>query len=363
MYNLAKLGYTNDEILRMLKQNRTITYRYELLDKEDRTIGTVSASGSIDFNSEAAIKRAASISIKEVGDINFLTDRIKPFMCLHTPNGIAEFPLGVFLLSSPSRRSITGAIGRDIDCYDKTQILADDKFTSRYYIAAGTNYISAVNGILQDAGIQNAQLAVTTLETAVDMEFEVGTDRLTAINKLLKAINYTDLYVDATGIFRASTYVDPQIRKIEMSYSTDKASITLPGAEEELDMFNAPNKIVRYLENAERDILISVAENNDPTSKLSIPSRGRVIVDVEAVSDIADQSTLDAYVQRVAAEKKIYQYINFETAAMPMHEYLDCYYIDNKDLGVSGKYIETAWRLQMSNGGTMSHTARRAVSV
>jgi hypothetical protein len=35
----------------------------------------------------------------------------------------------------------------------------------------------------------------------------------------------------------------------------------------------------------------------------------------------------------------------------------------NKDLDVAGKYIETAWNIEMRNGGTMSHSCRKAVSI
>lgn len=363
MYDLSLRGFSHDDVQKMLRTNRTVTYRYELLDKEDVTIGSVSATGSVDFNADARVKRAASLNIKEAKDVDFLSDRIKPFFCLHTSAGVLDFPLGVFLLSSPSRSAGKGIVSRTIDCYDKLQVLVDDAFDSRWYIPKGSNYIGAINSILESAGITMAAIDACEKESQQDIEFAVGTPKIEAINKLLKAINYTDLYVDAYGVFRASEYVDPQIRAIETTYMTDKRSIVLPGAEEMLDVFNAPNKIVRYLENAEREQMIATAVNTDPASKLSTVSRGRVIVDVEAVFDIADQATLDAYVQRVAAEKKIYQYVKFETAVVPNHEFLDCLYVDNKDLAVSGKYIETAWHLDMEVGGTMSHTARKAVSI
>ena len=362
MYSLAGLNYTEDECLRMLKSNRTISYRYELLDMNDRTIGDLTASGSIDFNSDAVIKRAASLSVKEVSDIDFLNDRVKPFLCLHTPNGVIEYPLGVFLLSSPNRKASNGTIDRDIDAYDKMQILIDDKFDTRYLIPAHTNYIAAVQTILQSAGV-SADITPSDKETEVATEYAVGTSKADVVNKLLKAMNYTDLWVDASGKFKSAPYTIPEYRIIEGSYNTDKQSIVLPGATEEMDIFNAPNKIVRYLEHAERGFMTASAVNDDPNSKLSTVSRGRTIVDCEAVTDIADQATLDAYVQRVAAEKKIYQYVQFNTATMPNHEYLDCYYIINKELNVSGKYIETAWKLDMSIGGKMSHTARKAVTI
>lgn len=363
MYSLEYGTYTAKQISKMLRGNRTVSYRYELLDKNERPIGDVTASGEISFDSAATIKRVADLTIKEQKDVDYLSDRIKPYMRLKTGNSFAEFPLGVFLMSSPSRQSDGISISRAVECYDKTQILSDDKFDTRYIVRAGENYINAVAIIVASAGITNYRLDACSLSLPNDIEFAVGTSKLSAINQLLKAINYNELFADSYGAIRATAYVQAEGRKVDEYYVPGKDSIILPGAEEVLDTFEAPNKIVRYLENAESACIVASVVNSDPGSKLSTVSRGRTIVDIEAVNDIADQATLEAYTQRVAAEKKIYQKIIFDTAVMPHHEFLDCLYLKNKDLNVSGKYIETSWSLQMAVGGRMKHVCRRAVSI
>ena len=363
MYSLAAGTHTADEMLNMLTTDRSIWYEYDLLDKDDTPLGKITAQGSIDYDSTVGIQRCASLTIKEEKDIDFLSERVRPSMCLRTNTGIVHYPLGVFLMSSPSRKAGVGHVGRSIECYDKCQILADDKFDSRYRVTAGTNYIGAASAIIASAGISDALLTVSNKTLAADLEFAMGTSKLEAVNALLKACNYNNLYADASGRLIGKPYEDPVTRTIDTTYATNSKSIVFSGAEEELDVFNAPNKIVRYLETADRDVLIATVTNTDPLSKLSTVSRGRTIVDIKAVSDIADQATLEAFTQREAAEAKIYQKIIFETAAMPNHENLDCLYVINKDLDVQGKYIELAWHLEMTVGGRMSHTCRRAVSI
>lgn len=362
MNSLAAGIYSHEEMKRVLTGNRTIGFRYELLDRYEHPIGCVSATGSIDFNSSTEIKRVASFKIKEVSDIDFLNDRIKPYMRVKVGRGWVEYPLGVYLMDSPERAGGIG-VSRNIDCYDKTVILRDDKFTARHIVRAGEYYTNAIKKVISSAGISNYNVESSQLTLQTDIEFEVGTSKLDAVNRLVKAINYNDVYVDVNGCVRVSAYQAPESRSVEEYYVTDKRSIVLPNAEESLDIFSAPNKIVRYLENVERGRMISVAINDDPASKLSTVSRGRTIVDAQAVNDIANQDTLDAYVQRIAAEKKVYQQLFFETALMPHHEYMDCIYIENKELGVSGKYIETAWNMKLEVGGTMRHTCKRTVSI
>lgn len=363
MYSLAFGTHTAQEMHDMLTKDRTIWYEYDLLDKDDTPLGKITAEGSIDYNATAGIQRCASLTIREEREIDFLSERVRPSMCMKTDVGIVHYPLGVFLMSSPSRKAGVGSVGREIECYDKCQILADDKFDSRYRVEAGTNYIGAVSAIITSAGITDPILTLTTKTLQADLEFAMGTSKLDAVNSLLRALNYNPIYADARGKLVAKPYEDPVTRSVEASYVTNSKSIVFPNAEEELDVFNAPNKIVRYLETADRDVLIASVTNDDPNSKLSTVSRGRTIVDIAPVYDIADQATLTAYVQREAAEKKIYQKINFDTIAMPNHESLDCLYIINKDLDVQGKYIELSWHLDLTVGGHMQHICRRAISL
>lgn len=363
MYSLASGNHSAAEMRDILTKDRTVWYEFDLLDKNDDPLGKITAQGSIDYNSGAGIQRCASLTITEEKEIDFLSERIRPLMCVKTPDGVVRYPLGIFLMSSPSRKSSIGTVGRSIECYDKCQILSDDKFDTRYRVAAGTNYVGAISSIISSAGISDSVIAATTKTLVADLEFAMGTSKLEAVNALLKAINYNPIYANAEGKLVANAYEDPMLRPTEATYVTNKTSIIFPGATEELDVFNAPNKIVRYLETADRGVLIASVTNSDPLSKLSTVSRGRTIVDIAAVSDIADQATLEAYTQREAAEKKIYQKIVFDTAAMPNHESLDCLYVINKDLDIQGKYIEQSWRLDMTLGGHMQHICKRAVSL
>lgn len=364
MYSLAQNGYTWAQVLELMKQSRTVTYGFDILDKNDVAIGEVHSPDCKIFNNiDATIQRSASLTIIEDKEIDFTSERLRPYMKLKTPNGILTYPLGVFLMSSPARQASGGAIRRSVECYDKMQILNDDRFDSRYTVPAGTSYTAAVANIVLSAGIMQCDISPSELETVTAMEFPIGTSKLSACNDLLAAINYYPLYADSFGFVRSREYELPDGRSIDAFYATDKASIIQPGAQEELDIFGAPNKIVRYLENAERQYLISSVTNDDPNSKLSTVSRGRVITDIASVSDIATQGALDAYVARVMAESKVYQKIVFETLNMPNHEYNDCLYVDDSELDIAGKYTEIAWEMDLWTGGKMKHQCRKAVGL
>jgi hypothetical protein len=369
MLSLTNYPYSRQEIIDALHGKygqRHFKFRYDLLDKDDRKIGELDTveSGEVSMASLDSIKRTARFRLKDRGEINWLSDRIQPFALLRMRDGkYIEFPLGIFLLSSPTRKDSNKNVYRDVDAFDGLLILRDDKFDLRYTVPAGTNYRQAVINILASAGITKHNIEQTDKVLPIDMEFEPGTEKLEAINALLQAINYTPIHVDVYGYFTSMTYRSPSIRSAEYTYKDDELSIIYPGMEEELDLFNVPNKWVVVCSNAEQSLMSSYT-NSNPNSPTSTVNRGRTIVDYREVTDIADQQSLDAYVQRIAFEaSQVYGKLTFETAINPLHDYMDVLEIDYSPLGIKSKYVETGWTMPLKAGARMKHEVRKVVSI
>lgn len=366
MFSLTMESYSNDKVLDLLMKSRTIKFEYMLFDNGDQFLGTLSkCAGSISQDSGSDIAGTGNFTIKEneLMDINTADERLVPVFCLLAPSGEwLKYELGRYVLSSPVRSSKGNAVYRDVEAYDQTIILTEDKADSRVLVKAGQPYTNAVLAILSQTGILRTRVEQSALQIPVDLEFEVGTPKLTIINYLLKAINFTPLYFDAKGYACSRPYIEPVQREIDRSYVSDTLSVMLSGAEQSMDIFGIPNKFIRYLSSPERGELISVYTNTDTTSVLSVPNRGRVITDIEKVDDIADQATLDAFTRRAAAERmQAYETIKFQSAVMPGHEYQDCIAVINSELGISDKYVETAWQMELAASGKMVHTMRKAV--
>jgi hypothetical protein len=369
MLSLANYPYSRQEIIDALHGKygqRHFKFRYDLLDKDDKKIGELDSvvDGEVSMASLSSIKRTAKFRLKDKGEINWLSDRIQPYALLRMRDGqYIEFPLGIFLLSSPTRKDSNQNVYRDVEAYDGLLILRDDKFDSRYTVPAGTNYRQAVIDILASAGITKHNIEQTDKVLPVDMEFEPGKEKLEAINALLTAINFTPIHVDVYGYFTSMTYRSPSIRSAEYTYKDDELSIIYAGMEEELDLFNVPNKWVVVCSSAEQSLMSSYT-NSNPNSPTSTVNRGRTIVDYREVTDIADQQSLDAYVQRIAFEaSQVYGKVTFETAINPLHDYMDVLELDYSPLGIKGKYVETGWTMPLKAGARMKHEVRKVVSI
>lgn len=341
-----------------------ITFRYELLNRNNTKIGDLSVeNGSVRLNSLAEIKRTGRFILNEkyYKDIDFLNDRIKPIVKI---NGV-EHPMGVFLMPSPLRRHEVKGVVREIEGYDLSMILKEDKFTDRYLIRKNTNYVQAITQIINSAHISNVNIQSSSSTLNRDREFEIGESKLKAVNDLLTELNYTSLYTDRNGVLRANPYILPSNRVVEFEYRSNNLSKIIDySASDELDIFNLPNIWVAVVSNGEQKSMKSTYENNNPSSPTSTVSRNRRIVDYRNVTDISNQTALNGYVQRLASNaSSVYKKISFSTLINPLHEYSNALYVEYPKLGISGKFIETSWEIDLNIQGSMKHEARGVVYI
>lgn len=353
----------NNKIINMLHNNREVSFRYDLLNHNETKIGELTSSGgSLGLNSLAQIKRKGKFNFKEneFKDIDWLNDKIQPVFIL---NNEAEFPLGVFMISSPNRQLKSKNIFREVECFDTSLILLEDKFDTRYRIVQGTNYTTALTQIIGSAGIWKMNIPYIDAQLKTDREFEIGTSKLEAVNALLQEINYTSIWVDELGNFTSSHYILPTDRLVEYSYKNDEMSIIVPDSSmEEMDLFSVPNNFIIVATNPETPPLVSRYTNDNAGSPTSTVNRRRIIMDFREVDDIANQGILDEYVRRIAYEAtNVYGKFIFDTAIMPHHSYMDALFCEHTDLGVKDKYIETSWEMDLKAGGRMRHSARRVI--
>lgn len=358
----AKAGFSADEVkAALVAAKRQIRFRYELLSRDNRykrDITTVEY-GTVAFDSAASIMRTARFTLREDGDIDFLSARIRPVFGLQMPGNVwAEWPLGVFVLVTPERAARGRSVFRDIEAYDLNQVLKSDGIKSRLYFRAGTRYTDAVLNVLSGAGIHTSNVVGAEDVLRSDREYAVGQTRLDIINDLLAAINYTPLHPDENGAFTAYRIRDVELADIQYAYSTKQNSVIQDGAREIVDYFSVPNRFIAYVSNPDGEPLVSIYENDDPASVYGTKNR-QVVTATKQVDDISSQHELDAYVRRWALDATAAPHdVEFPTGLMPMHGYRDVYQFEHEALGVNEIYKELTWSMELKAGGTMFHTAR-----
>ena len=85
---------------------------------------------------------------------------------------------------------------------------------------------------------------------------------------------------------------------------------------------------------------------------------------IESVDDIATQAVLDSYTRRAAITAcQHIETLEFSTVNMPVHGYKTCLQFRCEDMGIDNKYIETAWDMELSPGGMMTHKCEKAITI
>lgn len=367
------------------------SFRYDLLDKNEnfkKTLTNVDLnSNSIYYSGFSELKRGGSINLIGLDeDIDFINDRIKIYIVLD--NGInpigttwisatqtwdnasltwdgqndvistktsLEYPLGVYLLSSPIRKMLQNDFYvYSIDIYSKLQIATEDKITERFVVNKNSVYTNVIKDLFSQMGFDISKVQNSSAITKRDIVYNAGTTKLKIINDLLRQINFYNAYTDNEGfVICKPSQLDEQ-RNPEFYYNLNPTSIVDYGLNDSLDLFNIPNVITRVATNAENQPITSTYKNYDENDPTSIQNRGREIVDYKEISDIPSQNDLDLFVRlELENAKKVYGEIDFTTSINPLHEHQECIFV-NGDI-----YVETDYNIQLTIEGKMSHSARR----
>jgi hypothetical protein len=364
--NIDFEGYTRAQITTALFSSaRKVRYEYSVENALGAVLGLLEIqNGSVTYDSKADVMRTFNGYVKksDLMNIDCIDYRITPWLCLQMPDGKeAKWPLGKFLVvpyvegnSNINMIRITG--------YDFGKIAYDEKTTSRFYVPAGAVYTAYIAQLLDE--YDNLDIDASTATKAFAQEWDIGEVDLHLANTLLAAINYTPLHFDENGVGQASEYVTPTDRLLDFSYIANQTSIITDGISIESDKFNIPNKWVRYTENVDAAYLISTYVNDSEASPYSTVNRGRTIVDIQNVEDIADQNTLDAYTIKVANEAmQVTDTLTFSTLNMPGHGYQECLWVEIPEYGIADKYVEVGWDMNLTQGGLMTHRCEKAVSL
>lgn len=365
--NLAQDIYSDAQIQKMLRKDRTIRFEYLVRNQYNETIGALSnATGSISYDSTQGIMRTCNITAKrsELLDLTSVDNRIVPYFCLLAPNGHwLKWPLGVFIIN-PSAILQNKSMYITIEGFELSEIANAVKLENTLTCKAGSVYTSLITQRIASLYDYYSVTPNEMLTRPSDIEYEIGTTELDTINAMLNSINYYPLHFDEYGKALAIPYEFPENRSVQMEYSADNQSIIYDGVLQSTDLFSIPNRFVRYTNDSDSPMLRSVYTVEDAHIPSSTTARGRVITDVQSVQDIATQGSLDSYTRRAAnnASQKT-EVLEFTTALMPGHGFKNCLHVRCEDAGIDSKYIEYAWSMDLIVGGKMNHRCYKAVNV
>ena len=343
--------------------SRTIDFKYVIV-RGGADYGELQALPSspprIRADDGAEIKTSLNGSFAPHAEIDWMTDEIRPELIL---NGVS-YPLGVFLPASVTFQEDETSRSVQVEAYDRCWVVRDTKTETVLSFPAGQTYQKTITDLLAMAGIAIVNMtpsSATLAETRED--WPVGTSVLQIVNELAAEINYAPLWFDELGAAILEPAALPSAENVDHVYNErEVSSMILPQLSRSTDIYSAPNVFVCVCSNPDKSgPMVATAENNMPTSPLSIARRGRRITQVEKLKNIANQAELQAYADRLVNQSLLTgETIELQTALMPGHGVGDAVaLLLGGDVELC---VEHAWSMDLSVGGTMTHTLEKVVS-
>lgn len=302
-------------------------------------------------------------------EIDWLTDEIEPVLVI---DGV-ESPLGILIPTTVTTKTTGTGKTVDVEAYDRCWLVKNTIKQNLAYFAAETKYLTAIGSLLTEAGITNVSETETdaTLPEARE-DWDIGTPNLSIVNQLLDEINYKQLWFDQQGLAVLEPYTNPTAENIEHILTTmtpdprNKKEVgiinVLPTISQKTDIYDAPNVFMCICSNADKSSgMVATAENTNPQSPLSIQSRGRRIVHVEKLNNIASQAELEVYATRMASESLLTgETISVQTLLYPGFGAGDITAIQYGS-DILSICVETGWTMELKPGGLMTHQLERVV--
>ena len=217
-----------------------------------------------------------------------------------------EWPMGVYLCTSPRTDVQDGWAEVDVSLFDPTLVLRRAKLSKTSGVNAGTAVVSHVRLILdtQAPSVRHAlEDSDATLRSS--MVWEPGTPWLRVINDLLDAAGMFALWADADGVLRSSPYVRPQDRPLVWDFAEGATAVHEAGVQHDRDDFDVPNRIT-LISRADGDLPALRArltlDDIDPASPYAYAQTGEWVDRVEDNIEAADLAVLQARADRLLRE-------------------------------------------------------------
>ena len=357
---------------------RTLDFKYRVL-RGDAVFGFLQAPEGggfvIRMEDSAEIKTSLAGNFAPVVtdadgnkiEADWMRDEIQPMMIVDG----AEHSLGVFQPAKVVPSEKNGVETLRIDAFDRCWRVRDNYTTSLLHFAAGDNYVAAITTLLVACGV-SVILATPSDEVFQEAreDWDLGTSYLKIVNELCAEINYNPLWFTPEGQAVIEPASVPLADNIEHTlsdqpddYETGATPIIRmePGISRETDLYQSPNVFFCVCSNPDKSgPMTATAENTNPQSPLSISRRGRRIVKVERLNNIASQDALNAYAERLRNESMIGgETISVTTAIEPGFGVADV--VALRYGGIASLCIERGYTMELRVGGTMQHKLERVV--
>lgn len=312
------------------------TFEYYVVDprtwKDAKRVDTImSTTINRDLNAETLGSAAITIS-ESLGECYLRVYLVT------IQNGLKErHPLGTFLVQTPSY-SFDGKIRNvTMDAYTPLLELKENLPPLGYSILKDSNILSTAYDIVNEharAPVIKADKSDTLITNFIA---NINDTWMTFVTDLIANAKYS-LYLDEMGRILFTPEQNTSSLQPVWTYDDNNSSILYPSLDIEHDLYGIPN-VVEVVYSNGASYFHGVAKNEDETSPISIPSRGREITHRVTDPDLlgnASEEQVQLYAERVLREMSSLEYTITYTHAYCPVRIGDCIRLNYARAGLNG---------------------------
>lgn len=320
--------------------------------------------GTLTVNQDTATFESAQVETAQLLDIG--ADLVRCYLDATFEDGTTESVcLGTWLLSIPER-DVSGAVESCTAYLDgRLSELQDDAFDSIVTIAAGTNVVSAAQGIAEGAGLTvRATASAKTLGAAWRFGMEDdgeqdGGSKLDAINALMRIVGYSSARTDAYGVVVLAPASSASTDAPVWTFAEGENATFLAEATDERDSRDVHN-VVHAIFETDEATTIGEAIDDDPNSPYSTVTLGRRKVVNSSYRDTATQAQANAKAaELLATDQSVVHRVTLQHVWCGARVG-DVVAVEWPTAGITGRYVIRTQSVSIGSAGCMTKSELRA---
>ena len=276
-------------------------------------------------------------------------------------NGVTEkFPLGTYLVQTPETKYDGRMTTISMEAYTPLIELKDTKPPYGYTVLEGANIMSTAADLVMD----NVRVPVvrTNYTEELNGSFMSDFDNDSWLSFITDLIANAKYHFDLDELGRILFAPDQKVEAMQPVWTFDdgNSSILYPDVTLQRDLYGIPN-VVEVLYSNDDGFKFARIENNDESSPVSIPRRGRKVVHrVTNPDDLTNPSPemINNYAEELLRELSTLEYtINYSHGYCPVRVG-DCVLFNYKRANLMGiKAVVKSQSIKCTTGCQVSETA------
>jgi hypothetical protein len=328
------------------------TFTFELvngLTGEHLGFITPLRNAALTHDTSRTIKRQLTINlgIADTDTVDPLTARL--LLSMRLGDG-SVWPLGRYMFTDDTSTRFTS--GRLSNAVLTDEMFLVDQELTEGFDASGTTVVSSYQKLLSGLNVTFTSAASDGLLMA--QSWSIGSHRGQIMEALAVTGNYFSPWFGNDAALHLIRTFDPIDQVPQFDWDAGN-QVLRDSIVESSNILTAPNRFVVISNTSANDPIVGIATVS-VTAPNSFANRGFYITATSTLQ-LSDASQAQAVARGLANRLTIFETVNLTTALDPRHDSYDViFWRDNL-------WLELAWGMQLTGGGKMTHTLRKAYAI